>query len=73
MYADTMYIPQDIHDVYRRHRTYCSTRTTLKVTHLGGAGGWGANQSYTFGGLGAGGLGAPGPDGPGGAPERTWS
>ena len=44
MYADTMYIPQDIHDVYRRHRTYCSTRTTFKVTHLGGgglgAGGW---------------------------------
>ena len=64
MYADTMYIPQDIHDVYRRHRTYCSTRTTLKVTHLGGAGGWGAKQSYTFGvGRGAGGWVLLGPMG----------
>ena len=41
MYADTMYIPQDIHDVYRRHRPYCSTRTTLKVAGLGAGGGGG--------------------------------
>ena len=56
MYADTMYIPHDIHDVYRRHRPYCSTRTTLKVAHLGagGAGGWG---------LGAGGWVLQGPMG----------
>ena len=36
MYADTVYIPHDIHDVYRRHRPYCSTRTTLKVAHSRG-------------------------------------